>query len=352
MAHSDDEKGKVDLSEDCRMDSGIDSLRSINKDEQCIKTMQKSSSEDTDVHKDKMDSITEERLDSSYGSSSLTVDSLSEIIEGCKITEPPDAESAECTEQEVNLLTTITEDGDTILHLAIIHEEAEFAQQLIQLFPKDVLDIQNNLYQTPLHLATYLNLPSVVQGLVQKQASLELQDQEGNTPLHVACDQGWGECAGEMTSQMSPRQVAAVVEIQNWRGLTCLHLATLRRNHRMVKLLMKKGANLNVPEGTSGKTPLHMAVELHDVAMVKLLLNKGANVDAAMFNGCTPLHLAVGRRDAAMAQVLCQSGADKMLKNMEDETPLDLADGNDHILALFPFDDIQISGRSVVGMKF
>lgn len=34
-----------------------------------------------------------------------------------------------------------------ILHLAIIHEEESIAQQLIQLFPKNVLDIQNNLYQ-------------------------------------------------------------------------------------------------------------------------------------------------------------------------------------------------------------
>ena len=34
-----------------------------------------------------------------------------------------------------------------ILHLAIIHEDQRFAYQLIQWFPKDVLDIQNNLYQ-------------------------------------------------------------------------------------------------------------------------------------------------------------------------------------------------------------
>ena len=34
-----------------------------------------------------------------------------------------------------------------ILHLAIIHEDQHFAHQLIQWFPKDVLDIQNNLYQ-------------------------------------------------------------------------------------------------------------------------------------------------------------------------------------------------------------
>lgn len=34
-----------------------------------------------------------------------------------------------------------------ILHLAIIHEEEYIAQQLIELFPTEVLDIQNNLYQ-------------------------------------------------------------------------------------------------------------------------------------------------------------------------------------------------------------
>lgn len=44
-----------------------------------------------------------------------------------------------------------------LLHLAIIHEEDFITEQLIQLFPKEVLDIQNNLYQVnatglfPLH---------------------------------------------------------------------------------------------------------------------------------------------------------------------------------------------------------
>lgn len=84
-------------------------------------------------------------------------------------------------------------------------------------------------------------------------------------------------------------------------------------------------------EGTSGKTPLHFAVEHRDITSVKLLLSRGANVDIAMFNGCTPLHLAVGRRDATIANILCQSGADTMLRNVEDETALDLADGNDDV---------------------
>ncbi|XP_054618550.1 NF-kappa-B inhibitor epsilon isoform X1 [Dunckerocampus dactyliophorus] len=332
---------KDDFTEENRVDSGIESYRSMLKSEE--QRTELSGPRDKFPH-------AEERLDSAYGSASLTVESLSDIVEGCTLER--EAANSGLPEPEENLITSITEDGDTILHLAIIHEEELIAQQLIQIFPSEVLDIQNNLYQSPLHLATYLNLAEVVKSLVAKKVSLELQDQDGNTALHVACHHGLTMCATEMTSEISPSKLALVLETQNWRGLACLHLAALNRQQQIMKLLMKKGADLNIQEGTSGKTPLHLAVEQHDVASVKLLLSRGANVDAAMYNGCTPLHLAVGRQDATIANLLCQSGADTMLRNMEDETALDLADGNSDILALFPFDDIQISGRSVVGVNF
>ncbi|KAL4630538.1 NF-kappa-B inhibitor epsilon [Arapaima gigas] len=351
MARKDDESAKADLGEDCRTDSGIELFKSISKDDDDMKAAPERSSGHSDAGKDKLYSVTEERVDSAYGSAF----SMESLMEDCRLTDPEGAPSAQVTsgpQEEANLLATITDDGDTVLHLAIIHEALDLTQQLIDLFPKDVLDIQNNLYQTPLHLATYLNLSLVVRSLMQKKANVELQDQDGNTPLHVACEQGQIDCANEMIKEISTRQFTKVLKMQNWRGLTCLHLAALHKNYRLMKFLMKKGADLNVQEGTSGKTALHLAVELHDEVLVTLLLNKGANVDATMYNGCTPLHLAVGRQDAMIAHILCQSGADKMLRNMEDETALDLADGNDDILALFPFDDIQISGRSVVGVKF
>ncbi|XP_030576677.1 NF-kappa-B inhibitor epsilon [Archocentrus centrarchus] len=341
---------KDDLLDDNRTDSGIDSSLGTLKSEEPRET-----STDLSGPRDKF-STGEEWLDSAYGSSSLTVESLSDIVEVCTISSSSapvqSSELSEQEEQEENLLTTITEDGDTILHLAVIHEVIWLAKDLIHIFPREVLDIQNNLYQSPLHLATYLNLTEVVQSLVDKGASIELQDQDGNTALHVACQHGQIGCASEMTRDVSPSKLAPVLETQNWRGLGCFHLAALNRQHEIMKLLIKKGADLNIQEGTSGKTPLHLAVELRDITSVKLLLSKGANVDAAMFNGCTPLHLAVGRQDATIANLLCQNGADTMLRNMEDETALDLADGNDDILALFPFDDIQISGRSLVGVKF
>lgn len=72
--------------------------------------------------------------------------------------------------------------------------------------------------QSPLHLATYLNLTQVVKDLVEKGATLELQDQDGNTALHMACQQGRTECATEMTRQVSSSKLAPVLETQNWRG--------------------------------------------------------------------------------------------------------------------------------------
>lgn len=72
--------------------------------------------------------------------------------------------------------------------------------------------------QSPLHLATYLNLTQVVRELVEKGVSLELQDHDGNTALHVACQQGQVETASEMTKHMSPSKLAPVFETQNWKG--------------------------------------------------------------------------------------------------------------------------------------
>lgn len=104
-----DDRRKDDFLDDNRTDSGIDSYRSI------VKSVEPAEpSVDFSGPKDKLSAV-EERLDSAYGSSSITVESLSEIVGGCTISsaEEEQAQTAELSEQEENLLTAITEDGDT-----------------------------------------------------------------------------------------------------------------------------------------------------------------------------------------------------------------------------------------------
>ena len=103
-----DDCRKDESLEENRTDSGIDSYRSILKSEE-----PREPSVDFSGPRDKFPAV-DERLDSAYESSSITVDSLTEVVEGYTLEEQ--APSSELSKQEENLLTTITEDGDTYVY--------------------------------------------------------------------------------------------------------------------------------------------------------------------------------------------------------------------------------------------
>ncbi|XP_048452750.1 NF-kappa-B inhibitor epsilon isoform X2 [Rhincodon typus] len=284
-----------------------------------------------------------ERLDSSYGSQSLT-ESLSEALEhSCKLEMSGDL--AAQTEARLNPYTFLGEDGDSIVHLAIIHKAEDYALHFISYFTVEMLDIQNDLFQSALHLAVYTEQLNIVQELLRKGVNMNQQDWNGNTPLHLACQHQLLDCVRLLTSNRTGKKLN--MELQNWQGRTCLHTATLTRNQKILAMLLQTGSNINSQDGPSGKTSLHLSVECGDCALVRFLLRMGASVNATMYNGCTALHLAVGRWDTQIADILCQAGADPLLPNVEGDTAQDLASGNVDILALFPFDDIKLMGRPV-----
>lgn len=331
-------------SEDVRYDSGLAmSVQSLQEEEELTLRSapegEKSDAVPQPLPGDAADKVSEiqdfERIDSAYGSVSFT-ESL-----------PPSGapETSSQDSEHLDSLAYLSEEGDTLLHLSIIHCIPELSLYFISLAPKDVLDIQNDMYQTALHLAVYLGQVEVVEALVEKDVNLELQDRKGDTALHLACENEHLDCAKILLR--GPRGPQNM-QLQNWKGLSCLHMATLKRNPALISLLLQSGADINNQEGNSGKTPLHLAVEMLDRSLLLHLLQHRPRVDAFMYNGCTPLHLAVGRKDAGLARLLCQAGADILQRNREGDTPQDLAEGNNQLLALLPFDDLKISGKPVV----
>lgn len=353
-----------DEADEGQCDSGIESLRSLRSLPEPTPTSAAAPSDGggrqpwthlrgtTKVPQEKEDADGE-RADSTYGSSSLT-ESLS-LLGG------PEAEAealapgsrlpraGPLSPQQLEALTYISEDGDTLVHLAVIHEAPAVLLCCLALLPQEVLDIQNNLYQTALHLAVHLDQPGAVQALVLKGASRVLQDRHGDTALHVACQRQHLACArclleGQPEPGRGPPH-SLDLQLQNWQGLACLHIATLQRNQPLMELLLQNGADIDAQEGTSGKTALHLAVETQERGLVQFLLQAGARVDARMLNGCTPLHLAAGRGLSGISATLCEAGADSLLRNVEDETPQDLAEDP---LTLLPFDDLKISGKPLL----
>lgn len=94
-------------------------------------------------------------------------------------------------------------------------------------------------------------------------------------------------------------------------------------NTNVVQKLLDQGANPNSFD-SSRFSALHWAVEKSKSDMVKLLLAKGATVDVRDQYGCTPLHRAAGNQWLfEMMPFLIDAGADINARNKKQQTPLD-----------------------------
>lgn len=89
--------------------------------------------------------------------------------------------------------------------------------------------------------------------------------------------------------------------------LSPLHQAILRRQAKIVLLLLDHGADVQAPD-TSGRTPLHLAVERGDVAMVQELLRRKADPTKRDRIGWTPLHHAAAKNRLEIAKHLLDAG--------------------------------------------
>ncbi|GCC34781.1 NF-kappa-B inhibitor alpha-like [Chiloscyllium punctatum] len=246
-----------------------------------------------------------------------------------------------------------TEDGDTFLHLAILHQRPDIANFLLRSEPS-VIDIRNKSRQSPLHLSVIMRMPGVTRELAQAGADLESLDSFGNTPLHLACEQGDLDCVDALldpmgTSNITQQRQAQDLEWRNYSGHTCLHIAAMKGECETVARLLASGANINAQEPNSGRTPLHLAVEFQHREVVQLLIERGVDVNRLMYNSCTAFHLTAGRPDLQIREQLSQltnSSLIPLYESSDSESEPEWDARSDCEMPL-DYDDLQIRGHSL-----
>ncbi|XP_008572109.1 PREDICTED: LOW QUALITY PROTEIN: NF-kappa-B inhibitor alpha [Galeopterus variegatus] len=233
------------------------------------------------------------------------------------------------------------------LHLAIIHEEKALTMEVIRQVKGDLafLNFQNNLQQTPLHLAVITNQPEIAEALLEAGCDPELRDFRGNTPLHLACEQGCLASVGVLTQTCTTQHLHSILQATNYNGHTCLHLASIHGYLGIVELLVSLGADVNAQEPCNGRTALHLAVDLQNPDLVSLLLKCGADVNRVTYQGYSPYQLTWGRPSTRIQQQLGQLTLEnlQMLPESEDEESYDTE--SEFTEDELPYDDCVFGGR-------
>lgn len=218
------------------------------------------------------------------------------------------------------LMAAQDEDGDTGLHLAVLHNQQEALKSLTQVVSalpgEEVLNMRNHLYQTPLHLAVITQQREAVEALLLAGADPTLADRHGNTALHLAAQRDGGR--DTIRILLRHRDKRELLQLSNTAGLCAIHLAILTNQLSGLRELLEGGADVEVQERSSGRTALHLATEADNVSLAGCLLLEGnAQVDCCTFNGSTPLHMAAGRGSMKLTALLMAAGADPQKENFE-----------------------------------
>jgi ankyrin repeat protein len=213
------------------------------------------------------------------------------------------------------------------------------------------LDIQDENGRTPLHLTIDRKTPEIAYILIEKGANLDTQDIYGKTPLHWAIIYNRTEIALALINKganldikdkygQSPllwaiyennTEIALVLalinkganlDIKDKSGQSPLHWAIYENNTEIALALINKGANLDIKEDKGGLTPLQWAIYMNHPEIALTLINKGANLDLKDKDGNTPLHSATSKNNPEIALALINKGANLDIQDKYGQTPL------------------------------
>ncbi|KAK8002414.1 hypothetical protein PG989_002133 [Apiospora arundinis] len=194
---------------------------------------------------------------------------------------------------------------------------------------------------TPLHHAATTGDIKAIERLLQYNASIDIQDFRENTPLVKAVLANQFEAAALLVKSGADLEVPS----RHYENDTALGRAAGAGSLRMVHLLCQNGANWrhqkSNPSKTENHSPFLQAVcrgHLH--CAIYLLAMGGGDVNQVEDEGWRPLHYAAWHGHTDVVRWLLSMGADRTARSVKGETAESLA--RHHGMHSRVFDDILV----------
>jgi ankyrin repeat protein len=162
----------------------------------------------------------------------------------------------------------------------------------------------------------------------KNRSGLHSKDKHGNTPLHIAAQQG------NLKVMQLLLDNNAVINKADKQGRTPLYVAAQNGQLSAIKMLLDSNADVN-EASNEGVTPLLLAVQTGDASSVEMLLEgykEGfGDIDKANNNGETPLYAAAQNGHVSIALQLIDKKALVSKADKNGETPLSVAAYDGHL---------------------
>ena len=156
-----------------------------------------------------------------------------------------------------------------------------------------------------------------VREIISSGAEVNEQDDEGETPLHIAVVESHLQTAQDLVA------AGAKVDVRDYNGYTPLYLAARADNHKIVQMLASHGADVEYKD-KNGFTPLHIAAFDGNIEVVKELIRLGGDVNAKA-RGYTPLDVALVAGHDSTVSALVVEGAKTGQKRGQRREDIDVA---------------------------
>ena len=218
--------------------------------------------------------------------------------------------------------------GMTPLHISVESGFLDITQILMHSEAyRDCVKLQNKLNgMSTLHYAARSFSKDQIQFLLSESAiDLNLVDNEGRTPLMIACENDNYYFVFYFMKVASNKIDINQTDNNNW---TALHYAAFHNHEDIVQLLLFYGGKNSLSMKTKdGYSPLHLAVSQKAENSLRALLEENdININEKSNNGKTLLHfVAINGFISGLRMLMNKPSLDKEAKDDLNLTPLDYA---------------------------
>ena len=143
-----------------------------------------------------------------------------------------------------------------------------------------------------------------LKGYIAKGVDVNVTDEDGATPLLMACCYGHTSCVDVLLKANADPNVAGK------HGITPVFFTCQENHPSCLKLLIARGANLDTPNSQDGGSPLYIACSKNNVECLRMLCEAGADVNKPRVDGSTGLQTAMRKKHKECVKLCIQYGAE------------------------------------------